>query len=294
MTGTSLIEPKKFNTMAGVWTVLALLASAIEPIIIKIGYQGTVSPYQLLIIKSLTAAVLILPITRKFSWIGWKGIKTVSSVSVLLLLNNLFMLLALGHVSVIVYLTLTTTVPSVIALINMALGREKIGIKFWLGFSLCFLGVLMSLDVRGSGFGETNWFGIAMVIGCMICSIIYRIKMETITEEYAPVIISLYIFWINAVFVVFFFLPWAGSIPVSGWKIGLWIGFSAAVANVAFVAALHILGATRISIFNLLQRPLIMVAAAFILHEPLTWLQIIGIAVVLIGVHFAKVEKRTA
>ena len=34
-----------------------------------------------------------------------------------------------------------------------------------------------------------------------------------------------------------------------------------------------------------------MVAAAFILHEPLTWLQILGIIMVMYGVNVAKVQK---
>lgn len=279
------------DKMAALWTLLALLAASVEPIIVKIGYQGSVSPYQLLIVKTLVAALLILPITRKFRWVGWSGIRRVSSVSVLLLFNNLFTLLALQHVSVVVYLTLITTVPSVIALINMFRGKERIGLKFWLGFLLCFAGVLLSMDVASLGHQETSLTGVLLVLASMACTVVYRIRMEGVTAEYTPVIVSLYIFWINAVLVALFFVPWSEPIPAQGWKIGVWIGFAAAVANVAFLAALHILGSTRISIFNILQRPMVMVAAALILHEPLTALQMAGIVMVMAGVHFAKVEK---
>lgn len=279
------------NKMAAFWTILALVAASIEPIIVKMGYRGNVTPYQFLIIKSIVAAVLILPITRNFKWIGLHGIKRVAGVSILLLLNNLSTLIALQYVSVVVYLTLITTVPSIIAVVNMLSGKEKIGFKFWAGFLMCFAGVILTLDVKGAGWGQISLIGIVFVLISMACSVIYRIRMESVTEEFKPIIVSLYIFWINAVFILPL-IPFAGDIPAQGWKIGVWIGFAAAVANVAFLAALHILGSTRVSIFNILQRPLVMIAAALILNEPMTVLQIIGIVIVMVGVNYAKVEKK--
>ena len=281
----------KMNQIAAFWTLLALLAASIEPIIVKMGYRGNLTPFQLLVVKTIVAGVVILPITRKFVWVKWHGIKRVASVSVLLLFNNLFTLLALQHVSVVVYLTLITTVPSFIAIINMFRGKEKIGLKFWAGFFLCFVGVLLSLNVNDFSGLKANFLGIMFVLASMLCTIIYRIRMEGVTAEFTPIIVSLYIFWINTFLVSIFFMPFAGNIPKEGWYIGIWIGIAAAVANVAFLAALHLLGSTRISIFNILQRPMVMVAAAFILHEPLTWLQILGIVMVMYGVNVAKVQK---
>jgi drug/metabolite transporter (DMT)-like permease len=72
---------------------------------------------------------------------------------------------------------------------------------------------------------------------------------------------------------------------------GVWIGFTASIANVAFLLLLSLLGSTRVSIVYMLQRPLVVLLAAPILHEPLHWYQILGIALVFYGVHLAKVEK---
>lgn len=280
------------NASAAVWTLLALLAASIEPIIVKIGYRGNITPHHLLVVKTLVAAILILPITRKFQWIGIQGIKRVGSVSVLLLFNNFFTLLALKYVTVAVYLTMITTVPSLIAVVNSMRGRERITLKFWLGFIVCFIGVILSLDINGSSMGEIKLPGVVFVFLSMVCTIVYRIRMEKVTEEYQPVIVSLYIFWINAILVSIFFLPVAYPLPKHVWSIGGWIGFAAAVANVAFIAALHILGSTRISIFNLLQRPVVIILAALILKEAMTIWQIVGIVMVLVGINFAKTEKK--
>lgn len=286
------MQEKKINsTHAAAWTVLALLAASVEPIVVKMGYRGSVTPYQLLVIKTLVAALLIFPLTRRFEWIGWKGVAKVMSVSVLLLLNNLFSLMALKSVSAVLYLTLVTTNPAIIALVNSTAGKEKLNLRFWSGFFLCFAGIVLTLDIRhmtGSGIDPV---GIALVLAAMACTIIYRTRMDKLTAEYAPMTVSLYVFWINAVMIIFFFVPWVGPIPAEGWKIGVWIGFAAALANIAFLSALHIMGSTRISIFNLLQRPLVIISASVILREMLTVLQIAGIVMVIAGTRLAKVER---
>jgi drug/metabolite transporter (DMT)-like permease len=280
-----------FSHGAAALTLLALLAASIEPIMVKLGYRGQVTPWQLLVMKTSIAALLILPLTGKFRWIQWHGVRRIAGVSVLLLFNNLFTLLALEHISAIMYLTLVTTNPSIIALINSKRGRERLDLKFWLGFILCFAGVLLTLNIRGMAQGETHLAGVLLVLGSMACTIIYRTRMEDITAEFSPGTVSVYIFWVNAAIVLAFVAPWAGPIPLEGWKTGAWLGFAAAVANVAFLAALHILGSTRISIFNMLQRPMVMIAASIILHEPLSLLQAAGIVMVLAGIHLAKVQR---
>ena len=65
-----------------------------------------------------------------------------------------------------------------------------------------------------------------------------------------------------------------------------------ACANVAFLFALALLGSTRISIINILQRPAIIVAAAIILREPLSISQGVGVILVLVGVQLAQVKRK--
>jgi hypothetical protein len=46
------------------------------------------------------------------------------------------------------------------------------------------------------------------------------------------------------------------------------------------------------SIFDMLQRPIVIVAACLVLGEPFTLLQGIGVMAVLVGVQLAKVQRR--
>lgn len=49
-----------------------------------------------------------------------------------------------------------------------------------------------------------------------------------------------------------------------------WIGYASAVGIVAFLSLCHLSGSPRISILSSHQRPLVKVAAAVILNEPLS------------------------
>ena len=118
--------------------------------------------------------------------------------------------------------------------------------------------------------------------------------MESLTKAFAPALISTWIFWINALVAVLFIWPFQEPFPKESLSIGIWIGLAAAAANVAFLWAIKLVGSTNMSIFNLLQRPLVIVAAAIILSDPLSWVQWLGVACVFVGIPLAKVQRRDA
>jgi drug/metabolite transporter (DMT)-like permease len=129
------------------------------------------------------------------------------------------------------------------------------------------------------------------VAGGILSSTIYRTRMETVTKQIPPILVSTYIFLINGTVSLLFIFPFLAPISAQGYGIGVWVGTAAAVANVAFLYALAIVGSTNMSVFNLLQRPLVLVVAALILQEPLSAIQIAGTVLVLIGVRLAQVKR---
>lgn len=279
------------------WVLVALLSASLEPIVAKLGYRDGVTPWQLLFLKNLFAMLAILPVSyfaaKKvggWRWVGWGGVLTVASVSLQLMVTNACTLWALAKMPAITVITLVTTTPAFVALTNQWQGRDKLTGKFWLGLTLCFLGVLMSLNV----FEQTLTFeplGVLFVVGSIVSSTIYRTRMETVTKTFPPVIVSTYIFLINGAVSFLLILPFLSPISTQGYGVGLWVGTAAAVANVAFLYALSLVGSTNMSVFNLLQRPLVLVTAAVILKEPLTTLQILGTVLVLFGVRWAQVKR---
>lgn len=274
------------------WVLVALLAAAIEPILAKLGYRGAATPLQLLVMKNVVAACMILPLTRAWNWVGWSGVRKMASVSLLLLFTNFCSLVAVKFLPAVTVITLVTTTPAFVALTNQRKGRDVLGRKYWFGFGLCFLGVALSIDALRNGAMVFHPVGLLAVLGSIASSTIYRTRLEDVTAEYKPALVSTYIFLINAVVSLVFVAPFIEPIPMAMVPVGLWIGLAAAVANVAFLSAVHLVGATNMSIFNLLQRPMVLIAASFVLHEHLGWMQWVGIAMILAGVRIAKVVRK--
>ncbi|MCA9797262.1 MAG: EamA family transporter, partial [Candidatus Eremiobacteraeota bacterium] len=250
------------------------------------------TPLQLLVMKNVVAACMILPLTRAWNWIGWPGVRKMASVSLLLLFTNFCSLVAVKFLPAVTVITLVTTTPAFVALTNQRKGRDVLGRRYWFGFGLCFTGVALSIDALRNGAMVFHPLGLLAVAGSIASSTIYRTRLEDVTSEYKPALVSTYIFLINAVVSLFFVAPFIDPIPMAMAPVGLWIGLAAAVANVAFLSAVHLVGATNMSIFNLLQRPMVLIAATLVLHEHLGWMQWVGIAMIIAGVRIAKVVRK--
>lgn len=275
--------------------LLALLSASIEPILVKLGYRGSVTPLQLLVMKNIVAALVILPMTRHFRLVKYTDAFRIGSVSILLLCTNGLTLFALKYLSAIEVITIVTTTPAIVAMANWAMGRDKLTWKFWLGFAMCFSGVLLTVDVFSMNSVSTHYlWGYTAIIGAVLSSTVYRVRMESLTGQFKPQLISTWVFWINAAVAVLFIWPFQPAFPRECLGIGIWIGLAAAAANVAFLWAIKLVGSTNMSIFNLLQRPLVIVAASLVLADPMSWTQWLGVALVLTGIPLAKIKKNTA
>lgn len=288
---SKLSSEKTDNTkiFTSVCVVVGILAASIEPIVVKLGYEQNLLPIHLLIVKTFIGSLLILPLTRTYRWIGFKNLGRVAILAILLLSTSALSIFSLQHISAVLAITIITTTPAFVAIINQIIGRDELTPKFWLGFLLCFSGVCLGLDWSGL---SISLLGFALIFGAVCTSTTYRVTMEGTANRFSPALISTYMFFINGLIVLMFFMPFAGQIPERAWQIGTWMGFASACANVAFLFALHLLGSTRISIINILQRPAIIIAAALILREPLTITQCVGVVFVLIGVQLAQVKRK--
>lgn len=274
---------------SGFWVLVALLAASVEPILAKLGYRGSIDPWQLQMMKSLAAAAVIVPMTRRLSWVGWGGLRRMAPVAVLLLFTSTATLLALRSVPAVLVITCITATPALVALVNQRKGRERLTWRFWTGFALAFLGVVLTL--REPALWSFHWGGMLALGAAVLSSTIYRTTLEDVTARYEPALVSSYIFLLQAPLVLLLLAPWVESIPASAYPLGLWLGIAAAAANVAFLWGLHLLGSTNMSMFNLLQRPLVILAAALILGESMAVSQWAGVLMVLVGVQLGQVRR---
>ena len=277
-----------------VWIMGALLAASIEPIIVKFGFRGHLSPWHLFTLKSVFASLLsalVCLIWRfQFADITAKPaqFKKLAVASFLLIGTNLFTMFALYYISAVTVITVVTTTPALVAVLNQKLGRDQLDKLFWPGFWLSFLGVVLSIEI--SQF-MVQPLGLLLMFGAVVTSSIYRVQLESITDEISPALASAATMAVGAVFSLLFILPFNMNMPANAWSFGIWIGIAAGLANIAFLYAINKVGATRISVITMLQRPLLIVAAALLLKEPVTMPQVAGIILVIAGTQMARVKR---
>lgn len=274
------------------WIAVTIIASSLEPILAKIGYRGSATPLQLLFIKALVGALVMMPLTGRRYFSGFRSVVKFLPVTILFTVTNALVLVSLRYVNAVMVITALTITPALVALINQAKGTEHTGVKFWVGFALSLVGIILTIEIYrpdSFSFGTT---GFLCILIAMCTSAVYRTLVDDLTRDFSPRTCSLYIFVMNAFFSALLCIPFMGPIHSSVWPLGIVIGFAAAVANVGFLAAIHLLGSTRSSILGLLQRPLVIIAVALVLKEPLSIFQVLGIILTLIGTQLASVVRR--
>ncbi len=222
---------------------------------------------------------------------GWQRhaqtIKQLLVPGIFLFATNTLTLISLETVSVVLLITIVTCVPAFVALTNSLIGRDRLTKKFWLGFFMCFFGIVLTLDYKDL---SLNAAGVGMAVAAAFSSTIYRVRMEILCERVSPPFAASLSYSVQGLLSLCL-LPFLLKFSWTAFFYGSWIGVSAALANLAFISALNMIGASRISVLTMLQRPLLIVAAALVLHETVSSWQIIGIMLVMIGVGLAQVER---
>ena len=117
------------------------------------------------------------------------------------------MLWAVKTLPAVTVITLVTTTPAFVALVNQRKGIDKLSRKFWAGFCLCFLGVLLS---TGAFLQELSGDlkGLILVALSIVSSTVYRTQLEDLTSKVPPLTVSTFIFVFNAV------ISWTLILPV--------------------------------------------------------------------------------
>lgn len=228
---------------------------------------------------------------KKMPWHDWLKLWGVG------LLGN-----ALYQILFVIGLNLTTsgisslligTIPIWAALFARALGWEKVTTRTWLGIFMAFMGIaLVTLGSASSGgtFVQTALVGNGLTLLAAICWAGYTVLSKRLLERYSALRVSavglllgVWGLWPFAV-ADLLALSWRSVSPFVWGSLFYTSCFSIALAYLIWSYSIQRLGAARTAIFNNVV-PVVTFALAFIvLHEPITWLQIVGSAIVLTGV----------
>jgi drug/metabolite transporter (DMT)-like permease len=279
------------SKQATIWVILSLIGSSIEPLVVKYAHQNGFLSSQLMSLKLIMGGICFLPFLWKLERPSKGQLKQIFLISFLAMLTNYSIFLAVEKIPVTVVITLISTTPVFIGIIHTFKGKVILKKQFWPSLFTVLLGVMLSVrNGGGLNSGELSVLGVLFVLSAIMGSILYRLRVDELCNEVMPIQISTYMFTINGILGLFF-LPFVQEPKLEILPFVVWLGLAGAVANIGFIFAIHVLGATKTSVISLLQRPMIIVLAAFFFKESLDELQVIGIVFVILGVWFAKSEK---
>lgn len=250
--------------------------------------QPAISALGLMVLKSLAASVLAIPLYGRLKTLDRSDLIPLLQVSALAFITNNLLFLALKSIPATTLITIITTTPLLVAITNHFRGRTRLSLKFAIAFFGVFLGVLLTFEVLNKENVFTINQGIGFAFLSVITSALYRLKMDSLTQQIQPLTVSITLFAMNGAMSLIM-LPFI-KIPTKVIPFGIWLGFAGILANIAFLFAIKHLGSTRVSVLSVLQRPLAVLFGVFLLKEFVSLPQIIGMIMIFLGIYFANMN----
>ncbi len=208
-----------------------------------------------------------------------------------LVVFNVLLLLGLERTTAIASGIITSSTPAAIALMSVALG-DRLKPAGWLGVSLAMLGiVIVNLFGTGDSGGATQpLLGAVLVVLAVAGEALYTVLGKVAAPSLRPVpmatLVTLYGFVL--------FLPFAATdardfhpaeIPARGWLAILYLAVVVTVVAFAlwFQGLQHVPASTAGAFTGMIPVGTILATAVF-LDEPVTWLHVLGVGIVVLGI----------
>ena len=186
------------------------------------------------------------------------------------------------------------TFPLLTMVIAAALGYERLTLTKTLGVLLTIAGVGATLGDKAMqpGGGAHQWLGeLAVLLSALsgaVCSVLYRPYLR----KYPTLPVSAFAMLASVIFLAV--LAWregvVGSLPritAGGWGAIVFIGFSSGVGYFLWLWALKHASATCVTVFLALSPLTAAVLGALLLHERISPLATLGLALVALGLWLA-------
>ena len=283
-----MISDKKDSTTE-LWLFLSLLGSSLEPVLVKF-YSPAISSLGLIVLKSLVGFILMIPLYGKLRDLPKKELTGLVQVSLLAFITNALIFLSLETLPATILITVITTTPLLVGVINHKKGKIQITPQFILAFAAVFIGIVLTIEMISQSNSKWSQFGLAIAFVSVITSSFYRIKMDTLTQNLNPLTISAFLFAFNGILSILI-LPFVTVNSKGSLSLAIWLGFAGVMANIAFLYAIKHLGSTRVSVLSIIQRPIAVLLGVVLLNERLSILQATGMLLIFIGIYYAKPKK---
>jgi drug/metabolite transporter (DMT)-like permease len=216
---------------------------------------------------------------------------------VILCLNQLCFVFALDRTTAATIGLILGSIPIFAALFGVALGREQLSRRFWLGATVSFLGV--GLVAVGSG-GELSASYVGILLGLATCVTwaAYSVAVAPLMTTYSPSQVSAVVMpgvWLLLAII---------GIPETrdqDWDLGwqLWALLVLAtvgplvLTNILWFRSIAKIGPARATLAANLQPFVAALLAVILLSEPLSAVQVVGGLLIASGILFARRRSPT-
>lgn len=184
--------------------------------------------------------------------------------------------------------------PTLIAIMSAALGRERIEPLHWLGVALSLAGIYLVVGA-GGGDARSSLRGDLLMFAAACCFSIYTLGAKPLMTRHSPVGVTGLSMAIGTALYVPAVLPHVRAVDWRTVSAGTWLAliysalFALCVAYTIWYAAVREIGSARTSVYSNLVPLVAMLTAWLTLGEPLGARQLAGAAAVLIGVALTRV-----
>jgi drug/metabolite transporter (DMT)-like permease len=235
--------------------------------------------------------VLTLVVERTLR-IQRRHIPVLAFASVALLLNQLCFVFALDKTSASTIGLILGAIPIFAALFGLALGRERLNRRFWLGAGVSFVGV--GLVAIGAGSEVSGGYaGILLGIGICATWAAYSVAVAPLMATYSPSRVSAVVIPCTWVLLALVGIPQTTEQDWDlGWEVWALLVFATigplVLTNILWFRSISRIGPARATLAANLQPFVAAVLAVILLSEPLGLLQILGGVLIASGIALAR------
>ena len=245
-------------------------------------------------VRFALASLLLVPLVRRLEGQDPLPRQVLARLVVLGVVGNtlyqLGFILGLDRTTASNSALILAAMPSIVALLAVALGFEPLRPRVLGGVLVATAGVVLVVAARGAGFDGTTTAGDLLTLGAVICWAGYTLGLRVLPPEVSPLRVTMVTTVAGAPGLVLAGLPemlgmdWS-AVGWQGWAaLGYATFLSLLVAYVIWNRSVQVVGASRTVIYMCLTPLVAVITAAVFLGERPTPLQAVGAALIIGGV----------